>query len=91
MNSTNALTRSVVMDNVPKGERAKWSALESLNMFSWSGSAALGGILVAYKGIIFNFYITALLQLLATIPLIVVFPLDNIETSPDTRLAGESV
>ena len=69
MNSTSALTKSVLMDNIPKEERAKWSALESLNMFSWSGSAALGGILVDYKGIIFNFCVTAFLQLLATAPI----------------------
>jgi predicted MFS family arabinose efflux permease len=68
MNSTNALTKSVLMDHVPKKERAKWSALESFNMFSWSGSAALGGILVDYHGILFNFCITAGLQFLATIP-----------------------
>lgn len=68
MNSTGALTRSVLMDNVPKSERAKWSALESLNMFSWSGSAVLGGFLVGYRGIIFNFCITATFQFIATFP-----------------------
>lgn len=68
MNSTSALTKSVLMDHVPKDERAKWGALESFNMFSWSGSAAIGGILVDYHGILFNFCITAALQLVATIP-----------------------
>eukprot|EP00980_Cylindrotheca_fusiformis_P031284 scaffold26122_cov127-Cylindrotheca_fusiformis.AAC.3 len=68
MNSTSALTKSVLMDHVPSNERAKWSALESLNMFSWSGSAALGGILVDYRGILFNFCITAALQFVATFP-----------------------
>lgn len=68
MNSTSALTKSVLMDHVPNNERAKWSALESFNMFSWSGSAALGGILVDYHGILFNFCITATLQLVATLP-----------------------
>jgi MFS family permease len=68
MNSTSALTKSVLMDHVPKDERAKWSALESFNMFSWSGSAALGGILIDYDGILFNFCITAALQFVATLP-----------------------
>lgn len=68
MNSTSALTKSVLMDHVPNNERAKWSALESFNMFSWSGSAALGGILVDHHGILFNFCITASLQLVATLP-----------------------
>jgi MFS family permease len=68
MNSTSALTKSVLMDHVPKDERAKWSALESFNMFSWSGSAALGGILVDSDGILFTFCITAALQFVATFP-----------------------
>jgi predicted MFS family arabinose efflux permease len=70
MNSTSALTKSVLMDNIPKEERAKWSSLESLNMFSWSGSAALGGILVDHRGIVFNFCVTACLQILATTPIL---------------------
>lgn len=71
MNSTSALTKSVLMDSVPRSERAKWSALESVNMFSWSGSAAIGGLLVAYKGVLFNFCITAGIQFLASLPLVV--------------------
>jgi MFS family permease len=69
VNAPGALTRSVLMDHVPKQERGKWSALESVNMFSWSGSAAIGGILVGMRGISFNFNFTAYVQLLATIPL----------------------
>lgn len=87
MNSTRALTNSVLMDHVPKEERAKWSALESFNMFSWSGSAALGGFLVQYDGILFNFWITAGLQFLATFPLLIlsfnVAP-SNINRDPQT-------
>lgn len=71
MNTPSALTRSVLMDNVKKEERAKWSALESLNTFSWSGSAVIGGLLVAKEGIVFNFCATAFLQFLASIPLLI--------------------
>jgi len=46
MNSPKALTRSIIMDSVPKEHRAKWSALESVNTATWSGSAVIGGILV---------------------------------------------
>lgn len=83
MNSPSALTRSVLMDHVPKEERAKWSALESVNMFSWSGSAVLGGLLVDKMGIIFNFCATAFLQFLATLPLLLLsfYTLDS--TNPD--------
>lgn len=72
MNAPGALTRSVLMDNVPKRERAKWSALESVTMFSWAGSAALGGLLVNWNGILFNFIFTAWFQLFSTIPLLLV-------------------
>lgn len=71
MNSTSALTKSVLMDNVPKKERAKWSALESLNTFSWSGSAAIGGLLVDRWGVVPNFCVTACLQFLATLPFLI--------------------
>lgn len=73
MNAPGALTRSVLMDNVPRHERAKWSALESVTMFSWAGSAALGGLLVNWNGILFNFTFTAWFQLFSTIPLLLVY------------------
>jgi len=79
MNSTTPLTKSLLMDVVPKKSRAKWSALESVSMFSWSGSAALGGVLVGLKGILFNFIITALIQFLATLPLLAIVTRDPVE------------
>ena len=33
-------------DYVARRHRAKWNSLESLNNFSWSGSAMLGGVIV---------------------------------------------
>ncbi len=69
MNTTGALTRSILMDHVIPSERAKWSALESVNFFGWSGSAAFGGYLVDWAGIEVNFYVTASISFLATIPL----------------------
>ena len=82
INSTGALTRSVLMDHVPPSERGRWAALESLNMFSWSGSAALGGYLVGYIGMIPLFCTTAAIQFLATMPLVVL--------SWDEKLEGAS-
>ena len=70
INSTGALTRSVLMDNVPPSERGRWAALESLNMFSWSGSAALGGYLVGVIGMVPLFCTTAGIQFLASFPLL---------------------
>ena len=77
MNSPSSLTKSVLMDHVPKDERAKWASLESVSMVSWSGSAALGGILVDAEGILFNFCFTAFLQFLATGPLVLLSFYDN--------------
>jgi MFS family permease len=88
MNSTSALTKSVLMDSVPRSERGKWSALESVNMFSWSGSAALGGILVSIEGIMFNFCVTASIQLLATFPLVALFSRDKAEGANDSPSRG---
>mmetsp|Transcript_11408 Transcript_11408/g.20487 ORF Transcript_11408/g.20487 Transcript_11408/m.20487 type:complete len:322 (-) Transcript_11408:108-1073(-) len=96
MNSPAALTNSVLMDNVPKTERAKWAALESFNMFSWSGSAALGGILVDYRGILFNFCVTAGLQFIATWPLLFLSFFDtrreeSIETARSGTREGDGI
>ena len=73
MNGTGALTRSVLMDEVPQNERAKWSALESVNMFGWAGSAALGGYIIDKESILFNFCVTGIIQFVATIPLFYLF------------------
>ena len=73
MNGTGALTKSVLMDEVPRNERAKWSALESVNMFGWAGSAVLGGYIIEKESILFNFCITGLIQFIATIPFFYLF------------------
>mmetsp|Transcript_18683 Transcript_18683/g.43239 ORF Transcript_18683/g.43239 Transcript_18683/m.43239 type:complete len:241 (+) Transcript_18683:2180-2902(+) len=86
MNAGSPLTKSVLMDHVPKEERAKWASLESVSMVSWSGSAALGGILVESRGILFNFCFTALLQVLATGPLVLLSRFDDRKTTRRTEL-----
>lgn len=79
MNSTGALSRSALMDHVPYNERGRWSALESVNMFSWSGSAAIGGILVQRMGLLPMFAVTAGLQWVGTWPMISLFQHDFME------------
>lgn len=73
INATRGLTRSVLMDEVPKNERAKWSSLEAVNMFSWAGSAIIGGMMVDKEGILANFYFTALWQFISSLPLLYLF------------------
>lgn len=46
MRCSQPLRRSVLMDYVPKDIRARWNALEGLSVFSWSGSAVIGGYLI---------------------------------------------
>lgn len=75
--STAALTKSQLMDSVPKAERGRWSSLESINTLGWSGSAVVGGLLVGALGILPLFATTACLQICSTIPLVTLFGLDR--------------
>jgi len=77
INSCSALTRSMLMDHVPSHERGKWAALESVNMFSWSGSAALGGVLVGVFGIVRLFAITAIVQLVSSLVVLLLWGVDT--------------
>ncbi|GET87276.1 hypothetical protein, conserved [Leishmania tarentolae] len=70
MNSVFGVTRSVIMDCVAKDSRAKWSALESVSLVSWSGSAMLGGYIAKQHGYRCTFLVTAVLQLMATLLMI---------------------
>ena len=70
------------MDNVPVTERSKWSALESINIFGWCGSAAIGGLLIEH---VFDgqlkpvFVLTAVFQIVGVTPLIPVLFLEQSE------------
>ena len=70
MNSTKPLTKSIMMDFVPKKQRGRWQALQSVNEFSWSGSAFLGGLLIDRYGFTGIFTATACSQAMAIVPLI---------------------
>ena len=62
------LAKSVLNDYVSKKHRAKWNALDSINMSSWAGSAVLGGFLAdkfgSYRPV---FLVTAALGALASL------------------------
>jgi MFS family permease len=89
VNSVGSLTRSTLMDHVPKTERGQWSALESVNVSGWSGSAVLGGMLVGRIGLTYLFLLTASLQIIATFPLIALFQDDELEQSASSTMANE--
>ena len=62
MNSVYALEESIMMDFVPKNTRATWKGLESISVFGWCGSAALGGVIADATDYPTTFLITAAVQ-----------------------------
>ncbi|MHA2330058.1 MAG: MFS transporter, partial [Candidatus Hodarchaeales archaeon] len=68
MNASGPISRSIVMDIVPSGSRAKWNSLETLawGMF-WSVSASLGGFIVDNFGFFYVFIFTASLYTIANL------------------------
>ena len=71
MNAAGPISRSILMDVVPKETRAKWNSVEQLawGMF-WSVSALIGGLVVDNYGFVFVFLFTATLYTLATVLLL---------------------
>lgn len=71
MNANKPITKSIIMDTVPKEQRARWNALETINGATFSGSALVGGLLIDIVGFRGTFMCTALLQTLSLVPLAV--------------------
>jgi MFS family permease len=79
MNAAQPLSRSILMDIVPKKHRGKWNSLEAFAWgFFWNFSAVIGGYLVGdippynYK---LNFLVTASIYLFGIIPILFLIPL----------------
>jgi len=62
MNGSYPLAQSILMDFVPKDERARWKSLESVSAFGWCGSAALGGMIADKYNYTHTFLLTAIVQ-----------------------------
>ncbi|GMH64013.1 hypothetical protein TrRE_jg11650, partial [Triparma retinervis] len=75
INSTYPLQESILMDFVPKNERARWKSLESVSQFGWCGSAVLGGLLADKFDYSFTFLITAILQSVGVLGYSLLLPL----------------
>jgi MFS family permease len=87
MNSSYPLLESILMDNVPSHQRARWKSLESIAAFGWTGSALVGGILADERSYRFTFAITASLQLLGAVLLIPIQPFVESEVAQeDTKV-----
>ncbi len=70
-NCTRPLMRSVLNEFVAPRHRARVNAVDSIRNFSWSGSAALGGLLVERLGFETTFLVTAGVKVVAVLPLFV--------------------
>ena len=75
MNGSAAVQRGLLMDVVPKALRGRWSAMEALTGFTWTGSALLGGWLVQGGSYTASFFYTALIYCAALIVFLPLLPL----------------
>ncbi|TFH31392.1 MAG: MFS transporter [Promethearchaeota archaeon] len=85
MNASQPLSRSILMDIVPKEKRGKWNSLEALawGLF-WNVSAVIGGYLIGSgNNFRLNFLVTAGIYVLGTLPLIALFNVVSDETHPN--------
>jgi len=76
MNAAQPLSRSILMDVIPKRNRGKWNSLETIawGLF-WNASAAIGGFLIGNNNFRRCFLITAGIYLIGTIPILFLIPL----------------
>merc|ERR1719424_907086 len=94
MNCTYPLEESILMDFVPSHTRARRKSLDSVSVFGWCGSAALGGYLADRFGYTFTFLVTASIQGTATLlqaTLMLVVPRSEQPTSSATSAALAAV
>eukprot|EP00475_Leptophrys_vorax_P030614 TRINITY_DN4602_c0_g1_i2.p1 TRINITY_DN4602_c0_g1~~TRINITY_DN4602_c0_g1_i2.p1 ORF type:complete len:456 (+),score=111.65 TRINITY_DN4602_c0_g1_i2:641-2008(+) len=80
INARAPLVKSVLMDYTSPAMRAKWSSLESVTSFGWSGSAVLGGILADQTGYGRTFLITAAMQFVSCLVLMLITPIVRLES-----------
>lgn len=76
MNASQPLSRSILMDVVPKKNRGKWNSLEAIawGLF-WNASAVFGGFIIGNNNFQLCFFITAGIYFIGTIPIIMLIPM----------------
>eukprot|EP01064_Diplonema_japonicum_P033853 TRINITY_DN6792_c0_g2_i1.p1 TRINITY_DN6792_c0_g2~~TRINITY_DN6792_c0_g2_i1.p1 ORF type:complete len:513 (+),score=46.99 TRINITY_DN6792_c0_g2_i1:41-1540(+) len=67
LQSTSAIQSSIIMDYIPKKDRAKWAALGSITSAGWCGSAAVGGELISLHGYSFVFVVSSCFHVCSTL------------------------
>lgn len=82
MNAAHPLSRSILMDVIPKRHRGKWNSVETVawGLF-WNASAVVGGFLIGDNNFQHCFFITAIIYLIGTIPILMLIPLVHKENS----------
>lgn len=79
MNAAQPLSRSILMDVIPKKNRGKWNSLETLAWgFFWNFSAVIGGYLIGDESpgnYQLNFFVTASVYIVGIIPILFLIPL----------------
>ena len=84
MNASQPLSRSIIMDFVPKKNRGLWNSLETVawGLF-WSASAVVGGFLIGDGDFRRCFLITAGVYVIGTIPILFIIPFVEQEQTRD--------
>ena len=77
MNAGQPLSRSILMDIIPKTNRGKWNSLEAIawGLF-WNVSAVIGGFLIGDTGrYALCFIITTFVYILGMVPMVILLPM----------------
>lgn len=77
MNAKQPINTAVTMDLITTEMRGRWSSIQSIAGFSWSGSAFIGGWIAQAHGYRFSFFVTALVYTfsgLLYLPLYWIYP-----------------
>merc|ERR1719444_228580 len=80
MNALGPINSAIVLDCVDSKYRGRWSALQSISRFSWSGSAVLGGWLADAHSYRYTFFITGLIYAFSAAlytPLLFMVPMER--------------
>lgn len=77
MNAKQPINTAVTMDLITTEMRGRWSSIQSIAGFSWSGSAFIGGMIAQAHGYRFSFFVTALVYTFSGflyLPLYFIYP-----------------
>jgi len=80
MNAKQPIITAITMDLVTSDMRGRWSSIQSIAGFSWSGSAFIGGWVAQSSGYRASFAVTAVVYTVAGlmfVPLLFMFPNDR--------------